>query len=113
MSTRCPALAAAVAALHIDDDEEDEDDVEGDLAFCSEDEARASINCFALSAPTATLLKRQKPWLGAFSALPSRPAWWPGGRITEKAVRYLHCKTSSTESSTVPTACKQMKETPK
>lgn len=46
----------------------------------------------AYAAPMATLLTRQKPWLPlgslADGTMPRGPAWWPGGRTAQKALRH-------------------------
>ncbi len=53
----------------------------------------------ACAAPTATLLKRQKPMARL------RSAWWPGGRTAQNAVAHSPRMTRSTAITTAPAAC--------
>ena len=46
----------------------------------------------------------QKPWLEASASRPDTPAWCPGGRTTQKALRLRPRKTRSTAVFTAPAA---------
>ena len=54
-----------------------------------------------------TLFTRQKPWLSGPPPLtnPRGPAWWPGGRIGQKALRAAPLATMSTAWVTAPALC--------
>eukprot|EP00968_Pinguiococcus_pyrenoidosus_P020830 scaffold2568_cov246-Pinguiococcus_pyrenoidosus.AAC.4 len=60
-----------------------------------------SIPC---RAATAMLLKMQKPQLSPPSSRPFLPAWWPGGRTTQNALRALPSSTISTAWTAAPAA---------
>lgn len=60
------------------------------------------------AAATATLLSRQKPWVPlsscSFSTMPRGPAWCPGGRTGQKALRTSPAMTRSAAAHTAPAA---------
>lgn len=61
---------------------------------------------WAYRTPMATLLTKQKPCDVAPIARPSLPAWCPGGRIAQKALRHSCLRTRSTDSHTTPERAK-------